>query len=72
MDSLLEYFYDGPVSLAFPNRTQISSYRWSGKTIANNRDKAISNLKYQYRQKYKLAKGTPLVLDINFLKEGDK
>lgn len=72
MDKELEYFYCGPVSVSYPGRIQVSSYKWSGRTTAKNRDRAISNLKYQYRQKYKLSKGLPLILDINYLIEGDQ
>lgn len=72
MDKEIEYFYCGPVSVSFSGAIQVSSYKWSGRTIAKNRDRAISNLKHQYRQKYKLSKGLPLILDINYLKEGDQ
>ena len=48
---MTHFKYNGPVL----NQFGLMSNRWQGETVALSREKAISNLKYQFRQKYKLA-----------------
>lgn len=68
-----EYNYHGSVAISSQNgRAQISSYLWSGKTKASSAQKAISNLKCQYRREHKINERTPLVMPVYNLKEGDK
>ena len=68
-----EYSYRG--SVAIPDRDgkqKISSYLWTGQTIASSEREAISNLKHQYRKECKMNTRMPLIMPIRNLREGDK
>ena len=62
------YIYDGPIYDAFDNMIDTD---WYGETGAYSKERAISNLKHQYRIECNLPITTKLKLDTFYLKKDE-
>lgn len=68
MDKDKLYSYKGPIYDNFGNRLNVD---WYGETLAPSKEKAMANLKYQYRKEFNLPFRIPLNLDRHFLSRYD-
>lgn len=69
LKSYNHYIYDGPILDKFD---KIINPNWHGETMAVSKEKAISNLKYQYKDHMNLNKAYSIKLDTFYLSVVEK